>query len=140
MTRVVVIGPYPPTDDPAGDAVLETVRRLRADGATVTVVSPTPSAAPEHGDARRWAGARRIARVVRGADRVVWFATEGATPAPPLRRALARVASVDCRLVGTGPHPTAEGPDGSVSARARWLRAGLPTYLRTLRARWSRRR
>ncbi|MFA5882740.1 MAG: hypothetical protein WDA60_02715 [Acidimicrobiia bacterium] len=132
MTRVVVIGPYPPTADPAGDAVLALVRELRAGGDTVEVVSPVPSAAPHHGDPATWAGASRVARAVRGADRVVWFGApdEGAV-ASPLRRALATVPRVEHR---PGPTGTREAPTGDRgwTVRLARARAGGPTFVRTV--------
>ena len=129
MSRVVVIGPYPPTADPAGDAVLAFVREQRAAGAVVEVVSPEPSAALHHGDPATRIGATRVARAVRGADRVVWFAAPGGTAAAaPLRRALATVPRVEQRRL----------PAPAVARRAGWgdrtarVRAGGPTFVRTM--------
>jgi hypothetical protein len=125
----VVIGPYPPSPDPAADAVLATVRALRAAGDTVTVVSSEPSAAPVHGDPSRPVGAARAARVVRGADRVVWYAPDGVTAARPLRRALATVATVERRRLPARPDD--EPTRRSWGARVRRVRAGAPTFVRT---------
>ena len=132
MTRVVVIGPYPPTADPAGDTVLALVRQLRAGGDTVEVVSPVPSAAAHHGDPATWAGATRVAGAVRGADRVVWFGAVGdGAVASPLRRALAGVPRVEHR---PGPAGTRAAPpgDGGWTARVARVRAGGPTFVRTV--------
>ena len=143
MTRVVVIGPYPPTADPVGDVVLGVVRELRGAGAVVEVVSPEPSAAPYHGDPATWAGATRVARAVRGADRVVWFGAPGdATVAAPLRRALATVPRVEHRLVPPAPaDPIAAAgvPRGGWTTRVARLRAGGPTFVRTMADRARRR-
>ena len=130
MTRVVVLGPYPPASDPAADVVLDAVRALRADGHTVTVVSTEPSAAPAWGDPTRASGARRVARALRGADRVIWFASDAAAaagPAAPLRRALGTAAVVERRAIATVPVPSRSWAD-----RAARLRAGAPTYSRTV--------
>lgn len=132
MTRVVVIGPYPPTADPRGDTVLAAVRRLRAEGATVTVVSPEPSAAPVWGDPADRVGATRVARAVRGADRVVWFVSHGVTPAGPLRRALAAIPTVEVRPASAPAAPERRSP----GAALRRARAGAPTYARTVVGRW----
>lgn len=151
MTRVVVIGPYPPTADPGGDVVLAQVRRMRAEGLSVDVVSSEPSAAGSHGRPDSVVGAARIARVVRGADRVLWFPERGIgrRAAWPLRRALATVPRLECV---TGAPAAADpgragGPFGvpePAGPRAWWsparLRAGAPTYLRSLRSRAARAR
>lgn len=135
--RVVVIGPYPPTADPAGDDVLACVRRWRTEGARVVVVSPEPSAAHHHGDPATWAGAMRVSRVVRGADRVVWFDDSRRATATPLRGALARVAHVEHRALGSTQRAT--------QGRAwRWslsrVRAGAPTAARSIVGRLRRAR
>ena len=126
MTRVVVLGPYPPAANPAADTVLDAVRALRAGGLRVTVVSLEPSAAPAWGDPTRRAGARRVARAVRDAECVVWFTPDGARPAPVARRALARVGVVERRAIA--PHPATAT---SWTGRVRRLRAGTPTWVRT---------
>lgn len=146
MTRVVVIGPFPPTADPLGDVVLARVRLLRAEGLSVDVVSSEPSAAPSHGRPDSLVGAARIARVVRRADRVLWFPDRGVggRPAWPLRRALAATPRVE-RMApepsrGGGP-PAGREPSGAraASSLVRW-RAGAPTALRSLRSRAARAR
>jgi hypothetical protein len=71
MTRAVVVGPYPPTADPLGDITLARVRDLRAQGYSVDVVSPEPSAARHHFRADTVLGRWRLGRVTRGADLVV---------------------------------------------------------------------
>ena len=129
MTRVVVVGPYPPAADPVADTVLATVRDLRAAGATVVVASPRPSAAPLTADPTTRTGAARLAPVVAGADRVVWFAPPAARPHRRLRR---RLDGVELTV-----HPVAApGPSGpGLAGRARRLRAGAPTWVRGVRRR-----
>lgn len=126
--RVLVIGPYPPSADAAADTVLAGVRSLRDAHAIVTVVSPTPSAAPTTGDPTTWAGAMRVARVVRSADRVVWYAPSTARAAFPLRRALAAVPVVERRDI---PSP-ADVPRRGLVRWWRRARAGAPTLLRSV--------
>jgi hypothetical protein len=130
VSRAVVVGPYPPTADPAGAITLAEVRALRAHGHDVLVVSPEPSAARVDAspDSRR--GARRIARLVRGADIVVWV---GATPPATIEAALRDVPEV--RRHAASP-PGAEPL--SVPDRLELLRAGTPTFLRRVRPRFSR--
>ena len=128
MNRTVVIGPYPPTADPRGDVVLALVRKLRAGGSTVVVVSPDPSAAPHLGDPTTRVGAIRVARVLWGADRAVWFADAGRRVLPAARRALARVPVVEVPVSVGWPRRCASPP------LERW-RAGAPTLARSLAAR-----
>jgi len=66
-----VFGPYPPMPGPAADATLDGVRRLLAGGCDVRVISPRPSAAHDHADLRRPAGAWRFARFAAGATELV---------------------------------------------------------------------
>lgn len=129
MIRVVVVGPYPPAADPVADAVLATVCDLRAAGATVVVASPRPSAAPLTADPTTRTGAARLAPVVAGADRVVWFAPPGARPHRRLARALARVEVAAHPVAAPAPR----GP--GFGDRVRRLRAGAPTWVRGLRRR-----
>ncbi len=133
MTRVVVVGPFPPTADPAADAVVAAVRDLRASGATVLVVSPRPSAAPLTADPTTRAGAARLVPVVAGADRVVWFATPGARPHRRLGRRFDGVELIVHPVAA--PAPPGPGP----ADRVRRLRAGAPTWVRGLRRRWAAR-
>lgn len=135
MTRVVVLGPYPPSADPAADAVLAGVRDLRTGGTDVDVVAPLPSAAPVTADPTTWRGAWRIARLVRSADRVVWYAPADARPAFPLRRVLAAGRTLERRAVPAPP----SGRDRPGPARhLRRARAGAPTLARTVLSRWLR--
>lgn len=128
MTRTVIVGPYPPTADPRGDVVLALVRMLRAGGSTVEVVSTDPSAAPHHGDPTTRAGAIRVAQVLRGADRALWFADAGRRAAPAARRALARVPVVEVQV-------SVGWPRGATSPHLERWRAGAPTLARSLAAR-----
>lgn len=150
MTRVVVIGPYPPSGDPCADVALREVREHRAGGRDVVVVSPDPSAARVCARPESIRGAMRIARVLAGADIVVWV---GVDPRPhrdlppwrswPHRRLSRALEGVrDVRFVSSEPgdNPRA-GSAGNANAflDLRRLRAGAPTYLRTALA-WRRRR
>jgi hypothetical protein len=125
VSRAVVVGPYPPTADPAGAVALAEVRALRAAGHDVLVISPAPSAArvTASPDTRR--GARQIERLVRGADIVVWIGLE---PPDVVRRALRAVP--DVRV-----HTTTSVPTSSVGVveRVKLLRAGAPTFVRSVR-------
>jgi hypothetical protein len=67
----VVFGPYPPIPGPAAAATRDEVRRWLAAGDEVRVVSPVPSAAHDHADLSRPAGALRFARRAVGAQRLV---------------------------------------------------------------------
>ena len=127
MTRAVVVGPYPPTADPAGVLALAEVRALRAEGHDVLVISPEPSAARVDADPATRRGARRIARLVRGADLVVWVGPESPEG---VERALRDVGEV--RTHRTAP-PLASPP--GVTERIKLLRAGAPTFVRSLRRR-----
>jgi len=130
VSRAVVVGPYPPTADPAGAVTLAEVRALRAEGHDVLVISPEPSAARVDASPQTRRGARRIAHLLRGADVAVWVG-----PAPPeaIERALRDVP--DVRRHAASP-PIAEPP--SVADRLERLRAGTPTFARSLRLPFSR--
>lgn len=69
--NVLVVGPYPPSPGHEAAATFALVRDLIADGHTVRVASPVPSAAHEHLDPGSPRGALHLRRLVRGHDRVV---------------------------------------------------------------------
>ena len=127
MSRAVVVGPYPPTADPAGAVTLAEVRALRAEGLDVLVISPEPSAARVDASPQTRHGARRIAQLVRGADVVVWVGPE---PPAAVARALRDVA--DVRMRAASPQPR---PSPGITERLELLRAGAPTFVRSLRRR-----
>jgi hypothetical protein len=124
VSRAVVVGPYPPTADPAGAVTLAEVRALRADGHDVLVISPEPSAARVDAAPHTRRGARRIAHLVRDAEIVVWV---GAPPPEVVARALRAVLDVRThRTMSAASEPT------SVADRLELLRAGAPTFVRSL--------
>ena len=123
----MVVGPYPPTADPAGAVTLAQVRALRADGHDVLVISPEPSAARVNAAPHTRRGARRIAHLVRDAEIVVWV---GAPPPDVVARALRAVPDVRRH---DAPPLVIEPP--GVAERVELLRAGAPTLLRSLRLR-----
>jgi hypothetical protein len=127
VSRAVVVGPYPPTADPVGAVTLAEVRALRAAGHDVLVVSPEPSAARVTASPSIRRGARRIARLVRGADVVVWIGTD-----PPAAVARALRDGPDVRVVRTS---VAAPSSSGLAERVRLVRAGGPTFARSLRRR-----
>jgi hypothetical protein len=127
VRRAVVVGPYPPTADPAGAITLAEVRALRADGYDVLVISRERSAARVDASPRTRRGARRIARLVQGADLVLWV---GAEPPPAvIERVLRDVGELRMRTTTTAP---SAGPSPGVGDRLELLRAGAPTLLRSV--------
>ena len=84
--RVLLIAPYPPPFDTRTRAAVQEVRRLRAAGDHVEVLTPTPTAATHHRELHSWAACASIARVVRGFDRVL--VAEDFAALLPLRAAL----------------------------------------------------
>jgi hypothetical protein len=125
VSRAVVVGAFPPTADPAGAITLAEVRGLRAEGHDVLVISPEPSAARVDASPYTRRGARRVASLVRGADLVVWV---GAEPPGIIERALRDVP--DVRTHATTSLST---PAHTFADRLKLLRAGAPTFLRSLR-------
>jgi hypothetical protein len=69
--RTLVVGPYPPTTDPAAGRTLALVRALAAGGDTVEVLAPTAGAAHHAADLQGLLGALAVARRARAFDRVV---------------------------------------------------------------------
>jgi hypothetical protein len=127
VSRAVVVGPYPPTPEPAGAISLAEVRALRAAGHDVLVISPEPSAARVNAAPATRRGARRIARLVQGADVVVWV---GADPPPAVARVLRVVP--EFRVVAT---PVDVPPPRGLGEQLELARSGGPTFTRSLRRR-----
>ncbi len=69
--RILMVSPYPPARDGLANYAVQEVKRLRADGNDVEVLSPGPSAAHHHLDLVGTRGALALARRVRGYDRVI---------------------------------------------------------------------
>ncbi|MCU1358652.1 MAG: glycosyltransferase [Acidimicrobiales bacterium] len=69
--RILVVSPYPPERDGLGAYAVQQVRALRRAGNHVEVCSPRPSAAHHHLDLVGPTGARALARLARGFDRVI---------------------------------------------------------------------
>ena len=128
MSRAVVVGPYPPTADSAGAITLAEVRGLRAAGHDVLVISPEPSAARVDASPQTRRGARRIARLVRGADVVVWV---GAEPPMVVARVLHDVADVRTHATAT-QSALSPGLARLAIERMQVIRAGAPTWVRSL--------
>jgi hypothetical protein len=66
--RVLVAAPFPPAPDEAASVALAAVEQLLAEGHTVDVISPLPSAAGLHGPLAGWRGALGLARRARRYD------------------------------------------------------------------------
>jgi hypothetical protein len=138
--RAVLVGPYPPSADPGADAVLAEVRAWRAQGYSVEVISPHPSAAHHHARPDTLAGAIRIARIVRAADLVVMAALmpgrrRALVARRIIERALCRSPRVEWCPVRLDGNRITEEPAGARGDRlgglpAR-LRAGAPTFVRS---------
>ena len=124
MSRAVVVGPYPPTGDPAGAVALAEVRALRAAGHDVLVISPEPSAARVTASPTTRRGARRIAQLVRAADLVVWV---GPQPTGVVDRALRAVPEVRVHTATPVTSPPHRGGE-----RLQLARAGAPTFVRSV--------
>ncbi len=69
--RILVVSPYPPVRDGIGAYAVQQVRTLRRQGHHVEVCSPWPSAAHHHRALRGPAGARALAKLAKGFDRVI---------------------------------------------------------------------
>jgi glycosyltransferase involved in cell wall biosynthesis len=66
-----MVTPYPPTRDGVANYAVQEVKRLRAEGHDVEVLSPGPSAAHHHLELRGVRGGLALAKRVRGYDRVI---------------------------------------------------------------------
>jgi glycosyltransferase involved in cell wall biosynthesis len=71
MSRILMVGPYPPVRDGIAAYAVQEVQRLRAEGHDVEVLSPGPSAAHHHVDLRSPRGPLALAKRVRRYDRVI---------------------------------------------------------------------
>ena len=69
--RILMVSPYPPVRDGLANYAVQEVKRLRAAGHDVEVLSPGPSAAHHHLDLLGVRGALALARRVRAYDRVI---------------------------------------------------------------------
>ncbi len=129
--RILMVSPYPPTRDGLANYAVQEVKRLRADGNDVEVLSPGPSAAHHHLDLNGVRGALALARRVRGYDQVIVqyhpaiFFGERSTPSERTRVYLALAAAwnvarhVELR-VHEFPHAGAETARESFAARRMW--------------------
>ncbi len=129
--RILMVSPYPPARDGLANYAVQEVKRLRADGNDVEVLSPGPSAAHHHLDLVGVRGALALARRVRGYDRIIvqyhpaiFFPTR-TTPAERARIYLALGAvwtaahHVELR-VHEFPHVGAETKGEMLAARRMW--------------------
>ena len=69
--RILMVSPYPPVRDGIGNYAVQEVKRLRAQGHDVEVLSPEPSAAHYHLELSNRRGPLALAKRVRSYDRVV---------------------------------------------------------------------
>jgi hypothetical protein len=125
MTRVLVIGPYPPSSDPLAVVTLDHVRALVAEGDDVEVMSPEPSAARWHGSLTTASGLAALARAARGRDRVVvqlrsdLFAVPARRSTQAVVREMLRFALRDVARIEIVPHGA-----GAATSRGAELLAG----------------
>jgi glycosyltransferase involved in cell wall biosynthesis len=129
--RILMVSPYPPARDGLGAYAVQEVKRLRAAGHEVEVLSPGPSAAHHHLDLLGARGPLALARRVRDYDRVIVqyhpaiFFPAGASPAERTRvyAALAvawtAARSVELR-VHEFPHAGADTRAETLAARRMW--------------------
>ena len=69
--RILMVTPYPPARDGLANYAVQEVKRLRAEGHDVEVLSPGPSAAHHHLDLRGPRGALALGKRLRAYDRVI---------------------------------------------------------------------
>ncbi len=69
--RILMVSPYPPARDGIANYAIQEVKRLRAEGNDVEVLSPGPSAAHHHLDLQGVRGAVALGRRARGYDRLI---------------------------------------------------------------------
>ncbi|MEP6624937.1 MAG: glycosyltransferase family 4 protein, partial [Acidimicrobiia bacterium] len=129
--RILMVSPYPPTRDGLANYAVQEVKRLRADGDDVEVLSPGPSAAHHHLDLIGARGALALARRVRSYDRVIVqyhpniFFGDRPTPSERARTYAALTVAfrtahhVEVR-VHEYPHAGAETKAEATAARQMW--------------------
>ena len=129
--HILMVSPYPPTRDGLANYAVQEVKRLRADGHDVEVLSPGPSAAHHHLDLVGVRGALALARRVRGYDRVIVqyhpniYFGDDPTPAERARTYAAMAVAfratrhVEVR-VHEYPHSGAETKREAAAARQMW--------------------
>ena len=132
--RILMVSPYPPARDGLANYAVQEVKRLRAQGHDVEVLSPGPSAAHHHLDLVGVRGALALARRVRAYDRVIVqyhpaiFMPPGAAPGERTMiyavLAAAWTAARDVELrVHEFPHVGAETRSEALVARRMWSAA-----------------
>jgi glycosyltransferase involved in cell wall biosynthesis len=132
--RILMVSPYPPARDGLANYAVQEVKRLRAAGHDVEVLSPGPSAAHHHLDLVGVRGALALARRARGYDRVIVqyhpaiFMRAGSTPGERARvyGALAAAWTVAREVelrVHEFPHAGAETRSEAMAARRMWSAA-----------------
>lgn len=132
--KILVVTPYAPYRDGVAAYALQTVRRLRADGHDVRVLSTRPSAAHEHLDLVGPRGAFALAKRVRGYDRVlVQFHPELFFPLPRKGSVWVREMLALASVAGAARHIefVVHEIDYAYARRAR-------AYRRAARLLWSR--
>ena len=121
--RVVIFGEYAPFPGPAAEVTLAAVRRFLAEGRTIEVVSPRPSAAHHHADPGNPRGAAKLARLVAGAELHAWLDPgilgEGGALGPSAARAAVGLAVRRARSAVIHLSPLTASPAG------KWVRAIL---------------
>ena len=136
--RILMVSPYPPTRDGLANYAVQEVKRLRAAGNDVEVLSPGASAAHHHLDLEGARGGLALARRVHGYDRVIVqyhpaiFFGRNPTPADRARiycaYAVAFRAARDVEIrVHEFPHAGAETKSEAFAARQMWMAASRIT-------------
>lgn len=132
--RILMVSPYPPARDGLANYAVQEVKRLRAQGHDVEVLSPGPSAAHHHLDLVGVRGALALARRLRAYDRVIVqyhpavFLRPGASPGEraleyaALAAAWTMAHDVELR-VHEFPHAGAETASEALAARRMWMAA-----------------
>ena len=131
--RVLLIAPYPPPFDARTRAAMEEVRRLRAAGDHVEVLTPAPTAAAHHRELDSWAACASIARLVRGFDRVL--VADELAALPPLRAALHAARAVEIWSAPDAPLSGTAVDAGAVAATAGTWSSDRQAVMGEIRAR-----